>query len=305
MIRNPFTAVANLLRSLSQNQPFLRSQMIAQSILMGNILENLQATKKITSLHDAEFKIFSQFGDDGIIHYLVNSLNISQKKFIEFGVENYTEANTRFLLINKNWSGLIFDGSEAHIASIKRDDIYWRHNLCAVPAFITKDNINELLVHHGFEGEVGLLSVDIDGNDYWVWQAIEAVNPVVVIVEYNSIFGKDRAITVPYRPDFDRTKAHFSNMYWGASLPALCDLGEKKGYYFIGSNSAGNNAYFLRKDSVGNFKPLTADKGYVESQFRDSRNEYGELTYLSGAERYKIIQGLPVHNTRNNNIEKL
>jgi len=96
----------------------------------------------------------------------------------------------------------------------------------------------------------------VDGNDYWIWDAVRAVCPVVVIVEYNSVFGSEHAITIPYDPTFQRTKGHFSNLYWVASLKALALLARQKGYTCVGCNSNGNNAYFVRDDRLGALRPL-------------------------------------------------
>lgn len=187
-------------------------------------------------------------GDDGIIQYLINYLEIENKIFVEFGVEDYLESNTRFLLINDNWSGLVIDGSKINIAKIKKDEIYWKHDLKVKSAFITAENINQLIEEEGIKGQIGLLHIDIDGNDYWVWKALEVVVPKIMIVEYNSKFGCEKAITIPYKEDFVWTKAHYSNLYFGASILAFCDLADEKGYSFIGSNSAGNNAYFVKNE---------------------------------------------------------
>jgi hypothetical protein len=150
-----------------------------------------------------------------------------------------------------------------------------------------------------------LLHIDIDGNDYWVWNALKVVEPIIMIVEYNSIFGCERAITIPYKADFIRTPEHFSNLYFGSSILSLCDLAEDKGYAFIGCNSAGNNAYFVKKEFLKDLKVLTAKEGYVKSKFSESRSEDGKLSYLRGEKRLEIIKGLPVCNTRSNKIEKL
>jgi len=265
----------------------------------------LLQNKNIKSLHETEFKVFSQWGDDGIIQYLINYLDIDNKTFVEFGVENYLEANTRFLLINDNWSGLVMDGSEINVAKIKKDEIYWKHDLIAKSAFITKDNINQLIEEEGIKGQIGLLHIDIDGNDYWVWKALEVVHPIIMIVEYNSKFGYERAITIPYKEDFVWTNAHYSNLYFGVSILALCDLAEEKGYSFIGSNSAGNNAYFVKNEFLKDLKPLTAEEGYVESKFRQARDKNGNLNYLRGSEIMESIKGMPVYNTGSNKIEKL
>lgn len=242
-----------------------------------------------------EFQVFSQWGEDGIIQFLIKNIDIKRKIFVEFGVENYIESNTRFLLINNNWSGLVLDGSIENINHIKQDPIYWRHNLKVVQAFIDKENINNLLLENGIEGEIGLLSIDIDGNDYWVWEAIDVISPAIVIIEYNSRFGKDKAVSIPYDPNFVRSKAHYSMLYAGASLRAICNLGKVKSYSFVGSNSAGNNAFFVRSDlRPCNIKELTPEEGYVVSQFRESRDQQGNLNYLSHHEVERILLQLPV-----------
>lgn len=254
------------------------------------------------SFADVEFKVFSQFGDDGIIQFLLSAIPGLPQTFIEFGVENYREANTRFLLLNNNWKGLILDSSSKHINHIHQEDFSWRHDLTAVEAFITRENVNSLFRDNGFEGEIGILSIDIDGNDYWVWEAVTVVDPVVVVVEYNSVFGPRHAITIPYQPDFYRTNAHRSNLYWGCSVSALCRLAERKGYSFVGSNSAGNNAYFVRKDRMGKLQALKPSEGYVESRFRESRDETGRLTHLSGSDRIALIIDMPVYDVDSQRI---
>ena len=247
------------------------------------------------SIADSEFRAFSQWGEDGIIQFLIRNVPINRKIFVEFGVQNYTESNTRFLLINNNWSGLVIDGGSEEIAYIKNDPIYWQYNLKAVNSFITKDNINQILSNNGIQGEIGLLSVDIDGNDYWVWQAIDCINPAIVVSEYNFRFGANKAVTVPYDASFVRSKAHYSNIYYGASLKALCILADRKGYALVGCNSAGNNAFFVRKDLKPDaINEITVEEGYVRGQFRESRDEKGNLLYLSLEEEQKILNSLPL-----------
>ena len=226
--------------------------IVSQSLLLGRLLsEKVCNIQDIQSLPDVEFKVFSQFGDDGIIQYLINKLQIKNRTFVEFGVSDYFESNTRFLLLKDNWSGLIMDGSDYNINFIKKSDYYWRHDLTAVSNFVTRENINDLILQNEYKGEIGLLHVDLDGNDYWVWEKIDVVDPILVIMEYNSVFGPERNISVPYQENFVRTKAHSSNLYWGASLGALCNLAEKKGYYFIGSSLIQETKkFFLTKKKV-------------------------------------------------------
>lgn len=271
--------------------------LISQTALAGT-LDDIRA---------AEFKVFSQFGEDGIIQYLIRQVQVpaQSRTFVEFGVESYDEANTRFLVLNDNWRGLIMDGSSSNMRRVRNSSIYWRHNIVAVDAFIDADNINSLIKDAGFSGEIGLLSVDIDGNDYWVWEKIDVVNPIIVVAEYNSVFGSRHAVTVPYDKAFNRARAHSSHLYWGASLKALVELGNRKGYAFVGSNNAGNNAFFVRRDRLNGQRELTAAEGYVESQFRESRDDAGNLTFLSGAARLQKIIDMPIYDVERNAVVRL
>ena len=272
-------------------------------ILLGKLLTELNNQKKnINSLEEVEFQVFSQWGDDGIIQYIINKVDFPNKTFIEFGVENYTESNTRFLLINNNWTGFVIDGSKDNVNYIKSDVICWACELYAEAAFITADNINDLLQKPGFNPEIGILSIDIDGNDYWVWKAINSVNPVLIIAEYNSLFGKNTAWTVPYDPGFIRSDKHDSILYYGVSLKALKILADEKGYSFIGCNSKGNNAYFIRNDKSSAFPVKTVEEGYVLSKFRETVKN-GER--VSGINRIKLIEGLEVVDVETNNVVKI
>lgn len=283
----------------------LREQVVESKLLSARLLIlQMKVQGVLPRLADAEFKVFSQFGDDGIIQYLLQQVDVPEgkRKFIEFGVQDYQESNTRFLLMNDNWSGLIIDGSTSNIEKVVADPQFWRYDLTAVAAFIDRDNINDLFARNGFEGEVGLLSVDIDGNDYWVWESIKVVNPIIVVCEYNSVLGDERAVTIPYDPVFQRSAAHYSNLYWGVSLKALCSLGERRGYAFVGCNSAGNNAYFVRRDKLGCLQPLECSEGYVKAKFRESRNRDGELTYLPADRRLSEIASMPVFDVERQSI---
>jgi hypothetical protein len=212
----------------------------AKMLAARSILFEFRRQREAIPLTQTEFKVFSQFGDDGIIQYIITKLNlpVAERRFVEFGVENYRESNTRFLLLNNNWSGLVMDGSETHVSFIRQDSIYWKYDLTALARFITRENINSILRDAGFEGRIGILSIDVDGNDYWIWEAIRVVDPAVVIVEYNGAFGGREAVTIPYQPDFNRKNAHYSLLYWGTSLMALCQLAGEKDYVWIGCNSS-------------------------------------------------------------------
>jgi hypothetical protein len=260
---------------------------------LGRVELRQNLSNPASDIRSSEFQVYSQWGEDGIVQYLLRHIKIEKQIFVEFGVERYSEANTRFLLVNDNWAGLVIDGSAQHVESIKTDPIYWRYNLKAVCAFITEKNINELFKGNGITGDIGLLSIDIDGNDYWIWNQIEVISPRIVIVEYNSRLGIEKSVTVPYDETFVRQSAHYSMVYYGASLRALVNLGRRKGYAFVGCNSNGVNAFFVRLDVLGELKEMTVEQGYVAGKFREARNLNGSLAYMSSKEEMDLLEQLP------------
>ena len=261
---------------------------------LGRIESALNTLNPKGNPQEYEFKVYSQWGEDGIIDHLVSRVPVNSRSFVEFGVEDYTEANTLFLLKHRNWCGLVIDGSLDHIAAIKRSAEFWRYNLRVDASFITRDNINDIITRNGLNGDLGLLSVDIDGNDYWVWEAISCVNPCIVVAEYNSLFGPVAKVSTPYKDDFVRSMADPTNMYYGASIAALDYLAQEKGFSLVAGNSAGNNVFFVRNDLLGSLKRLTPQEAYVQAAFREARNEQGEVLHLTFAERQAAISHKPV-----------
>lgn len=276
--------IAPLIASLEESR-ILTAKLLIQNIRNGTGGNDLRSS---------EFSVFSQTGEDGIIQFLLSKIPIQNDVFVEFGVEDYGESNTRFLLMNDNWRGMVIDGSPSNIEIIKRSPLYWRRDLTAVCSFVTRDNINRLIEGCGITGDIGLLSIDIDGNDYWVWEKIDVVSPRIVICEYNALFGPKEAVSIRYSDDFVRTKAHYSRLYFGASLKALCALAERKGYIYVGSNSVGVNAFFVRKDVAGDLRALSAEEGFVTNRVRESIDREGRNTFLSGKERIDLIREMRV-----------
>lgn len=264
-------------------------------LLQGRIASlHLSTRDRIGTLADVEFRVSSQWGEDGIIEWLCQKIPQIPRSFVEFGVENFSEANTRFLIENRGWRGLVIDGNEEYMRSLRDNPLYWRHDLTAVSAFVTAENINELITTHGFDGELGILSVDIDGNDYWVLNAIDCVRPAIIICEINGVFGDLHAVTVPYRPDFQRLEAHYSGQYFGCSLAAAQMLCARKGYTFVGTNSTGVNAFFVREDLAGPAVSSVREIRAWAPRHRDSRNIHGQLDFARGISRYELVADLPV-----------
>jgi hypothetical protein len=242
-------------------------------------------------LSDAEFKVFSQFGEDGIIEWLVHRAGGIPERFVEFGVGDFRESNTHFLLRNRNWRGLILDGSSACAEFLQQSNMNWQYDINALAVFITRDNINSLLEQNGFGGEIGILSVDIDGNDYWVLDAINVVKPWIIICEYNSLWGDMIPLTMPYDAGFRLHNGHYSQRYFGTSIKAIEHLALSRRYVLVGSNLAGNNAFFVRDDVFNrmNLSSRIATRRARPSLFRHVRNPDGSLSSISGRERSNVL----------------
>lgn len=203
--------------------------------------------QQIEMLRRFEFKIYSQSGEDGTLMGILSRVGTTNKKFMEIGIGNGDECNTANLSINHGWSGFLVDGDEQQVQNARH---FYRYcpNVRVEQCFVTTDNINELLISHRVTGEIDVMSLDIDGNDYWILEKLNVLHPRIVILEYNPTFGPERSVTVPYDPEFYRMNYHKSGYYHGASLSALTKLMSERGYILIGCDSNGYNSFFVRKD---------------------------------------------------------
>tara|TARA_B100002052_G_scaffold298999_1_gene334644 strand:+ start:1732 stop:2706 length:975 start_codon:yes stop_codon:yes gene_type:complete len=287
---------------ISISKEFIEKEIFNSGLIISN--QNIKKFKKIDNLSDVEFSTFSQWGDDGIIDWLISNLKFKNKKFVEIGIQDYWECNTRFLLKKRNWNGLIIDMSKDYIQKIKKQDIYWKYNLTAKQVKISKENINKILVDNNFSKNIGLLSLDIDSNDYWIIEAMN-VSPDIIVCEYNGIFGDNYKLTVPYKKNFDRTKEHYSNLYYGCSINALISLMFKKGFVFIGTNSAGNNAYFLKKKNFSIIKNKIRQKKIFLPKFRESRGINNQKTFLSIEKSINLIKNKYVYDLSKKRLIKI
>ena len=261
--------------------------------------------KKIKDLSVVEFQVYSQWGEDGIIDWLISKFPQIPKNFLEIGTQDYKESNTRFLLINRNWDGFLIEGDKGDVKKIKSQRIYWKHNLKIRNKFITKDNINDVVRKFNVPKKLGLLSLDIDGVDYWVLKELSTLNPSIVICEYNSLFGEKKSITVPYKENFIRSKEHYSNLYYGASIQAFIDIMKTKNYFLIGTNTAGNNAFFVRKDLWKVLNKMILNKKIFMSKFRESRDQKGKLSFLDKKESLNLIRNKHVIDLKSKNQKKI
>jgi len=267
---------------------------IQYSIGLSHITIMRKNYKKIRNIYDLEYKVFSQNGEDGIIDFILRKLNIEKPKFVEIGVGDYTESNTRFLFESRTAKGLIIDCLEDLSIKVSKNLKLWKGDLKIEEIFINSENIMSVLEKNNFEKDIDFFSLDIDGIDYWIIKSLPANFSKVAVIEYNPIFGHEHEVTVPNIDKFDRTSYHYSNLCYGMSLRALVSIMEFKNFYFLGSNLRRNNAFFVSKNfSKDAFFPnikISNISENVDCNIRESRGIKKELTYLSGQERIKEIK---------------
>lgn len=227
---------------------------IDQNILCNQyrMMKKLLDRSEMPTLRDVGFKVYSEFEEDGILVYIFSIIGTTNKRVIEICAGDGVECMAANLIINHGWEGLLFDGNKQQVE--KGIKFYASHPLTSYhpPVFkntwITKENANSVISENGFIGEIDLLSVDMDGNDYYIMDAIDVVMPRVIICETHNIIPGELALTIPYRSDFKRSNEHPDFM--GVSLFGMQKLLRKKGYRLIGSHRHGFNAIFMR-DGLG------------------------------------------------------
>lgn len=242
------------------------------------------------NLNAYELSVHSQNGEDGILFFLFSLLGTTNRRFVEFGIGDGRQCNTANLSINFGWSGLLL---EADVQSAAAAQNYYaqllgpaQQQVYVQSARVTAENINQLFSANNITGEIDLLSIDIDGNDYWVWQAITIIQPRIVVIEYNPSFGPAASITVVYDPNFDRFAKHPSGYYHGASLMALTKLAQAKKYILAGCDSSGTNAFFVRQDIASNkITPISVHDAFFPSFHRSLA--------MSQEEQYQLVAHMP------------
>ena len=226
---------------------FLRELMISD-YLERHLYQNSKYSDA-ARLNRSEHQIFSQAGEDGILAEIFHRIGAGSRFFVEFGVGNGRENNSAALLL-QNWQGLWLEGNPKFIKSIQTQfrNCLASRQLKLRQTFITAENIVSLFEEAGVPQEFDLLSIDIDGNDYHVWKTLGGYRPRVVVIEYNAIFPPQVAWTMPYRADYQWDESSWT----GASLRSLYELGQQLGYELVACSFAGVNAFFVRKDLLGN-----------------------------------------------------
>lgn len=239
-----------------------------------------------------EFSVFSNGGEDGILDYLVGKINTKNRTFVEIGSANGVNNNTAYLAILKKFSGVMIEGDKFNSWLSKM--VYKKYNssVLSINSFISLDNIDELIKVFPCN-DLDVLSIDIDGVDYFILEKIlvAGVRPKILIVEYNANYGPDRRICVPYKRDFDYSKAHSTRLYYGVSLNGWRALLLRFNYKFITVDSCGVNAFFVLNNEVN----VETNEYPIESNFRDNIYEK-TLFNTSYDNRFQLIKMCDYHN---------
>jgi len=228
-------------------------QQVQRQIVTQYRQARLSGQKPYDAIRDAGFRCHSQFEEDGIILYVLATIGFRTRKVVEMCCGNGSECMATNLILNHGFDGHLFDGDPANVEQARqffgsrKDCMLYLPRLSS--AWITAENVNDLLRDSGAAGEVDFFSLDIDGNDYWVWKAIDAIQPRLLCVETHNVIPGDLSLTIRYRPDFDCWSKEGSEQdYRGVSLAAMRKLCREKGYRMIGSHRHGFNVFFLRED---------------------------------------------------------
>ncbi len=241
----------------------------------------------VPGLDRYEYSWLSQNGEDGVIRYLFDQIGYESRWFVEFGF-GAVQCNALRLMAHEEFSGLLMDGSQENVDFFNHTAAKMGFSkVKAIQAFITRDNLEALIEAAGVPKEIDFLSLDVDGNDYWFWQTLACIRPRVVCIEYNAGCGPDVCWSVPYDDEFERYAKHPSGFFHGASLAALEALGKEKGYYLIGCDRTGTNAFFLRDDiRIEGVSQLTSREA-----FRPHANWLGRG--ISESQQFEIMQAMP------------
>ena len=223
------------------------------------------------------FGLLSQHGEDGITAALLRGIAPHGRRFVEIGCSDHGW-NTGFLAEELGWSGLMVDSDTDAIASTRLR--FPEPAVRAAVATVTPDTIDEFLRAQGFADRIDVLSIDVDGNDYWLWKALSACRPPLVIIEYNPVFGAERAVVVPYNGGKVWTAPALEHRYFGASLRAVQGLAFEKGYRLVAVEPDSANAFFLRHDvgpGIPGVEPrrvFQVQRKYRKAALRGTRDIY-------------------------------
>jgi hypothetical protein len=195
-----------------------------------------------------ELRVFSQGGEDGAIDEILRRIGPGTRTFVEFGAETGIEANCVYLADVACWRGTFIEGDDENFRSLSAKYAP-NSRVTTTKAFVSAGNVEAVFERLEVPEDLDVLSIDVDGQDYWIWRAITRWRPRVVVIEYNGTLGDEPLVVPEGAAPWDQTS------YFGASLRALRQLAAEKGYRFVYSDLCGSNAFFVRADLPDEFPP--------------------------------------------------
>lgn len=227
-----------------------------QQLLTAQYRQLLSQGGPLPALAETEATFFSQNGEDGVLLYLFALLGHGERMAVEICAGDGIECCSANLVVNHAWHALLVDGDEQNLHRGRDFYAHSRHKWFDPPvlkrAWVTVDNVAAVISDAGFDQSIDLLTIDLDGVDYWIWKALGHLRPRVVVTEVNPFLGSER-VTLAYDPEFVRP----ADIPFGStSLPAMAALADELGYRFVGTERFGINAFFVRSDLVPEGLPL-------------------------------------------------
>ena len=289
------------------NHHFLHSNTYLHAYQLKLLQRNLDTLN--LSLHEVGFKVYSQWEEDGIIDFLVSSLNIRKPRILELGAGNFLESNSRYICEYSSAAAYVVDAREDLPKGVSSSGLEWKTHIFSEVTWITPTNISEICLRAQEKlGRIDILSIDLDGQDYWVLKEIDLSKIQIVICEFNPIFGNKIKVSVPENSSFVRSKST-KNLFWGGSLNLFSTYMSSQGFNLVGTNLVANNAFFVRNDlmnririkndeSLNNFEQL-------DYLIRESIDIHGNLDYFSYSESLNVIKEQLVFNAEDDSIVPL
>jgi len=268
------------------------TEQLMQVLLRQQYRDLADRSRPLPDFADVEFRCHSQNGEDGILLYIFSLIGATNRKALEICAGDGTECNAANLILNHGFSGLLFDGSAEQIERGRAFYAAHPNTRISPPqlaaAWITAETINDQVATHGFAGDVDLLSLDLDGNDYWVWKALTVVRPRVVVLEFSAGCGPEVAAAMSYKPDY-RLDYSVTPYRCGASLAAFVKLGRAKGYRLVGMQRLGFNAFFVREDIGTHLLPEVTATQLYDARYGPNDWSAAADAIMSGAEPWERV----------------
>lgn len=294
-------------KSMVGNHHSLHSTTYLHAYQLKLLQKNLE-TKNLF-LHEVGFKVYSQWEEDGIIDFLVASLKIEKPRILELGAGNFLESNSRYICEYLSAAAYVVDAREDLPKGVSSSGLEWKTHIFSEVTWISPSNISEICLRARAKlGRIDILSIDLDGQDYWVLKEIELSKIQIVICEFNPIFGNKIKVSVPENHSFVRSK-NTKNLFWGGSLNLFSSHMSSQGFSLVGTNLVANNAFFVRSElknriRIKDYESINSLE-QLDYLIRESIDLNGSLDFFSYLDSLNVIKDQLVFDAEDDSIVPL